>query len=171
MDGFGKRLRLLRGNLNQENLASELNVSRSTMSSYEHGREPSYDLLVQLADYFDVSIDYLLGRTPDKKPSSDTLANTLNQLASPVETAGADPLSQSDFVDLAEKLLSYYQDGAPAGNAPIEAVKGYLSGMCGLLDALKTGSTSAIVAALNEVTVQQLGTMEILSEYLKLREI
>lgn len=35
-------------------------------SAYEGAREPKYDLLCKLADYFDVTTDYLLGRKDDK---------------------------------------------------------------------------------------------------------
>lgn len=42
----------------------ELGMSQNTISRYETGaREPSRDDLIAIADYFDVSVDYLLGRT------------------------------------------------------------------------------------------------------------
>lgn len=45
--------------------------SGSTISSYETGRnQPSFDMLIQYADYFNVTTDYLLGRVPfDMSPS------------------------------------------------------------------------------------------------------
>jgi len=50
--------------LNQHGLALKLNVSQSTISYYETGeRKPDLDFLIQLVDYFDVSIDYLVGRS------------------------------------------------------------------------------------------------------------
>lgn len=43
-------------------------MSQNTVSQYETGiREASYDVLIAIADYFDVSIDYLLGRTDNPK--------------------------------------------------------------------------------------------------------
>lgn len=43
-------------------------MSQNTVSQYETGiREASYDALIAIADYFDVSIDYLLGRTDNPK--------------------------------------------------------------------------------------------------------
>ena len=43
-------------------------MSQNTISQYENGaREASYDALIAIADYFDVSIDYLLGRTENPK--------------------------------------------------------------------------------------------------------
>ncbi|APA01586.1 helix-turn-helix domain-containing protein [Bacillus velezensis] len=60
---LGKRITSLRkkANLTQEQLATKLNITRSALSQYELGtRNPDYDLLIKIADFFDVSIDYLL---------------------------------------------------------------------------------------------------------------
>ncbi len=54
-------------NLTQKQLADLLNIERSTLSSYETGRRyPDVHILVKLADTFDVSVDYLLGRENDQ---------------------------------------------------------------------------------------------------------
>jgi len=63
---FGNRLKSLRidSDLTQEELANILHINRSTLSNYENiGREPNYTLLIKISDYFNVSIDYLLGKT------------------------------------------------------------------------------------------------------------
>lgn len=68
-----QRLRELRHNLNkkQKEIAQELNLSVQVYCNYENGlREPSFDTLTKLADYFDVSVDYLLGRTENKETVS-----------------------------------------------------------------------------------------------------
>lgn len=58
-----KSLRTAKG-LTQEELAKQLRVSRSTIGMYENGsREPDYETLEFIADFFNVDIDYLLGRT------------------------------------------------------------------------------------------------------------
>lgn len=50
-------------NLSQAKLAEELGVSNSLIASYETGaRKPSFELLEDLADYFNVSLDYLTGK-------------------------------------------------------------------------------------------------------------
>lgn len=50
--------------MTQVRLALELNMSQNTISRYETGeREPCLSDLIRIADYFNVSIDYLLGRT------------------------------------------------------------------------------------------------------------
>lgn len=62
-----KELRTSR-KISQVKLAMDLNLSQNTISRYETGeREADYDTLVAIADYFNVSVDYLLGRTDDPK--------------------------------------------------------------------------------------------------------
>ena len=66
MSKFGVRLKELRqmNKLKQTDLAEILNVTYRAIQNYEAGnREPNIDKLVFLADYFNVSIDYLVGRT------------------------------------------------------------------------------------------------------------
>ena len=48
----------------QQKVAMDLNLSQNSISRYESGaREADYDLLVRFADYYNVSIDYILCRT------------------------------------------------------------------------------------------------------------
>lgn len=50
--------------LTQRQLANLLNLSPSTIAMYETGqRKPDFETLQEIADFFDVSTDYLLGRT------------------------------------------------------------------------------------------------------------
>ncbi len=50
--------------LTRKRLAETLNVSERLVGYWENGdRECNFDMLVKIADFFDVSIDYLLGRT------------------------------------------------------------------------------------------------------------
>ena len=50
--------------LTQDALAKKLKISRSTIGMYESGaREPDFETLELIADFFNVDIDYLLGRT------------------------------------------------------------------------------------------------------------
>lgn len=62
-----KELRKKRG-VSQLRLAMDLGLSQNTVSRYETGeREADYHTLILLADYFNVSIDYLLERTDDPR--------------------------------------------------------------------------------------------------------
>ncbi len=63
---FNENLKSLRvaGGVGQKQLAEALNISLKTISHWETGySEPSVSQLIQLADYFDVTIDELVGRT------------------------------------------------------------------------------------------------------------
>jgi len=52
--------------MTQQRLAIELNMNQNTISRYESGeREADYQMLIRFADFFNVSIDYLLERTDD----------------------------------------------------------------------------------------------------------
>jgi len=58
-----KELRIKRG-ISQLKLAMDLNMNQNSISRYENGqREADYATLIKFADYFNVSIDYLLRRT------------------------------------------------------------------------------------------------------------
>ncbi|MTI48256.1 MAG: helix-turn-helix transcriptional regulator [Firmicutes bacterium] len=63
---FGDRLRELRikSNLTQSQLGEKLNLSKANISKYEAGTiEPNIDIIIFLSNYFDVTIDYLLGKS------------------------------------------------------------------------------------------------------------
>ena len=65
---FGERVRVLRTARNepQQKLATYLGIGKSAISMLESGqRAASADTLIALADYFDVSLDYLVGRSDD----------------------------------------------------------------------------------------------------------
>ncbi len=64
-----KELRKAKG-ISQLKLAMDLNANQNTISRYETGeREPGISDLIKIADYFDVSLDYLLERTNDPRIS------------------------------------------------------------------------------------------------------
>lgn len=75
MSVLGDRIKHLReqASLSQKRLAEALGISNVQLSRYETGdRKPDPDTIRQIADYFDVSVDYLLGRDT---PSSNRLPN------------------------------------------------------------------------------------------------
>lgn len=80
---IGTRVRLLleEKNTKQAALADALHISTSTLSSYMTGRTKiPGDIVAQIAQYFDVTTDYLLGLTPDcaaSLPLTDSERNLL----------------------------------------------------------------------------------------------
>ena len=62
-----KKLRKAR-TISQLKLALDLNMNQNSISRYENcEREADYETLIKIADYFGVSLDYLLGRIDDIK--------------------------------------------------------------------------------------------------------
>lgn len=69
---FKTRLRELRGNAKQQEIADALGISRATLGYYENGdRKPDIEILAKIAEYFNVSCDYLLGFTDTKTQNMD----------------------------------------------------------------------------------------------------
>ena len=64
--GFKDRLRELRieKNISQQQLGNVVNVSKMAVSHWESGHsEPSIEQLIVISDYFEVTVDYLTGKT------------------------------------------------------------------------------------------------------------
>ncbi|KXG78248.1 helix-turn-helix domain-containing protein [Thermotalea metallivorans] len=68
---IGERIRLLRNEkeITQRELAEYLGLTPKMISFYENGeRFPPHDIIIKLSDYFNVSTDYLLGKTDIRNP-------------------------------------------------------------------------------------------------------
>ncbi len=66
MSVFSTKLKEIRisNNVTQKQLADFLGINERSYQNYEYGnREPNFDITVKLANYLEVSVDYLLGRT------------------------------------------------------------------------------------------------------------
>jgi len=74
-----KRLRLARG-LNQVEFAKSMGVSKQCVSNWENDNVmPSIEMLVKIADFFNVTTDYILGR--NEKPYIDVSGLTDEQIS------------------------------------------------------------------------------------------
>lgn len=104
-NSFGQKLLTLRKQqkICQKAFASYLHVSISTISNYENDvHEPDLPTLVKIADYFNVSVDYLLGRTDYTYPFSDLETQKIDtySCSSILNTAlQLTPASQTDLVN------------------------------------------------------------------------
>lgn len=91
---FGKRIRKLRleQNLKQKDLAAKLGISTSSVGMYEREeRQPDAETLKKIADFFNTSIDYILGNS-DKRDHSEltykdnrNIAKTLDVLKDQID--------------------------------------------------------------------------------------
>ena len=74
MTTFGERLKALRNEkkLKQEDLATKLNISKSAIGMYERNeREPSFEIVKKISNFFEVTIDYLLTGKESKEVHTD----------------------------------------------------------------------------------------------------
>ena len=70
MEIVAKRLAELRKSLSmsQMKLSKALDISQAALNRYEHNKAPVSDtVLLKYADFFDISVDYILGRCDDPK--------------------------------------------------------------------------------------------------------
>ena len=91
---FSKRLKQLRGNKSQDDVAKDIGISRGALSYYEKGeRNPDINILSSIAKYYNVSADYLLGLsdTPtlsvEEKAICDTIGLSKNSGKSAIRTS------------------------------------------------------------------------------------
>ncbi|AUJ77577.1 MULTISPECIES: helix-turn-helix domain-containing protein [Bacillus subtilis group] len=80
---MGLRIRELRKqiNLSQEALAERLEMKRTNIANYEAGRVvPPGNIILQLAEIFEVTTDYLLGRSDNPKEKNNLLDDNLRQI-------------------------------------------------------------------------------------------
>ncbi len=80
---FKKRLKQLREakKMTQSELSNELNIGRASISNYELGtRIPDASVLVSIAEYFNITTDYLLGSTQKPDNENFKIFNTLEYL-------------------------------------------------------------------------------------------
>lgn len=109
------RLKELRNekHLTLKELGKEINLAESTLSLYENGlREPDFATLKKLADFFNVTIDYLLGRTCHlKNISSADLGNSFIKVPVYGEIPAGIPIEMidtsyiEDYEDISTELL------------------------------------------------------------------
>lgn len=70
MSTFGEHLKSIRKskNVTQKQVAQAINITERNYQNYElNEKKPGFDNLIALADYFDVSLDYLVGRSDNPK--------------------------------------------------------------------------------------------------------
>lgn len=111
MSKIAKNISVLRAlkKLSQNQLADELEISRSRLGSYEESRaEPPYDLLIKIADYFHIAIDALVRGDLAKTDPESLLEIGKNRILFPVIV----DRQNQDMVEV----------------VPAKAVAGYLTG-------------------------------------------
>ena len=119
MNSFSRIITLLRKEkgITQKQAAADLGISQALLSHYEKGlRECGLDFLIKLCDYYNVSSDYILGRSPDRSGA----VLTVNDLEG-AESAKDSHYSGSVLPAMNKRLISsslnvVYDMLAKAGN-------------------------------------------------------
>lgn len=120
MANFTERLRQLRdeSGKTQSQIAKELGLTPQAFSYFVNGREPNYETLGKIADYFQVSVDYLIGKTEIRTTNltkkaiceatalSEASIDRLHSIVDVVATAGGS-FGKFYVGEFIEDLLSY----------------------------------------------------------------
>lgn len=151
----GSRLEQLRKerNMNQADVAAELNMSRSTLSGYEKGKMPSIDHALSLANYYHVSLDYITGLSAERNANASALVSsfvTLNNLA------GASAPTASDVGALVDAAILYMVQGKPCGEQPLMAWRDFMRQLTVCLTAANQGDGAKLADAANAATIAAL---------------
>lgn len=122
---FGRRLRELRllSILSQAELAKILNVSKTTVCSWEHdSRSPSKSAIIEISKYFNVNTDYLLGISNEKGHFSFIPKNVTDNTHTVItDKTEAENVQLANF--LINNLTKYENETGPLVNTEIVAIK------------------------------------------------
>ncbi len=114
---FGERLRQLRKekNISQTELAGIFNITSQALSQYElQKRMPDAEMILKLADYFNVSVDYLLGRTDIRR--ADVVKDGLRDRTSDYRCLDTSGLCREDISKVEEYIQLLRQKYNPDGS-------------------------------------------------------
>lgn len=97
----------------QKQVADYLGITRPAYTAYESGnRQPDYTTLEKLADYFNCSVDYLLGRSNDPRLSADEDKEVDKKVKELMEIIESMPEEKRN--EMKEKILAYARGLADA---------------------------------------------------------
>ena len=153
VDILKKRMRDLRedSDMKQSAIAEALGISQSALSGYECGREPPLEVIFKYAEFFDVSVEYLLGLTNEKKPPTRKEEKAIDDMQAAAAARGENAFSRDDFAQLAAAFVAYYKAGAPAGSTPMECAAAFLPALRRVLEAATAQDVAGLLAACNDV--------------------
>lgn len=116
---IGRRIKELRteNGLTQQELAKILNVSSMSISFYENEqRKPDSEFIIACSRFFDVSADYLLGKTYKRRiPREERFGALSKRLKHVRELKGISQRQAAEDLNISPQNLSYYENGRDAG--------------------------------------------------------
>lgn len=116
---IGRRIKELRteNGLTQQELAKILNVSSMSISFYENEqRKPDSEFIIACSRFFDVSTDYLLGKTYKRRIAREERFGAFSKRLKHVrELKGISQRQAAEDLNISPQNLSYYENGRDAG--------------------------------------------------------
>jgi len=106
------RLKELRDkeSISQKKLGEILNMSQQAIAKWETGAaSPDPVMLIKIADYFDVSIDYLVGRTDNPNITNDVIVESADGNITSLDDAGLSPDDLSRITAVIEDVVKKYR--------------------------------------------------------------
>lgn len=104
-------------NLSLRDLAADLEIAYSSLGKYERGdQQPSFETLIKLADYFNVTTDYLIGRSEGKTPELQTLYEEIRLSEASI-----------DLLKSMAEFISQYKGGPFEKMSPLNCIDFLLS--------------------------------------------
>lgn len=109
-NSFNTNLKILRGNLSQSAIAEKLNISRSRYAHYESGRnEPDNAMIKKIADYYEITVDELLGNTQTTAKDEMDIAKRMEMIKRDLENSdglafNGEPMSEEAIESLLEAM-------------------------------------------------------------------
>lgn len=117
-----KELRKQKG-LTLVELGKEVNLANNTLSQYERSvREPNISMLIKLADYFNVSVDYLIGKEPKTKTIKSYHYYIINEDYAIQKLGVTVPTSESEIPILDESEFEALKYSLESNDSPSDAV-------------------------------------------------
>ncbi len=155
MNSKSNRIRALREemNLKQSEVADAIFVSRSALSTYENGIIPTMATCINMAKYFNVSLDYLLELSNERHPAGGVLSAHFTELS---QLAGTTAPTASDVDAFLVAAAQYYRKGAPCGSIPLDAMRGFLSGLQAAIASAGRHDAPATLEAANSAVISAL---------------
>ncbi len=149
------RLRLLRDekDLKQETVAHDVGISRSALSTYEKGLTPGIDNAIALAQYYGVSLDYILGLSDERNTNIGSLSSRFATLSS---LAGEAAPTASDVTALVDAAAVYLVNGKPCGVEPLAAWRDFMRKLTVCFSAAASGNGAQLMDAANAAVIAAL---------------
>ena len=140
MSLFAERLKLLKdeSGISQKDLADDLGISAPQLSYFTKGREPNFDKLIDIADYFDVTVDYLVGKSNQRNIEDKTVVDEIKTKTDTTTLTDANKEKIESYILLLYKTLSKLiinsDDGIKLQKVSNASIDSYLKGLSKYID-------------------------------------